>query len=30
VVQRLIDAGFREARWERVLGGLMAIHVARK
>lgn len=30
VAQRLIDAGFREARWERVLGGLMAIHVARK
>jgi demethylmenaquinone methyltransferase/2-methoxy-6-polyprenyl-1,4-benzoquinol methylase len=30
VVQRLIEAGFREARWERVLGGLMAIHVARK
>jgi ubiquinone/menaquinone biosynthesis methyltransferase len=30
VVQRLRDAGFREARWEPVLGGLMAIHVAVK
>jgi ubiquinone/menaquinone biosynthesis methyltransferase len=30
VVQRLRDAGFREARWEPVLGGLMAIHVAKK
>jgi ubiquinone/menaquinone biosynthesis methyltransferase len=30
VVQRLRDAGFREARWEPVLGGLMAIHVATK
>jgi ubiquinone/menaquinone biosynthesis methyltransferase len=30
VVGRLRDAGFREARWEPVLGGLMAIHVARK
>jgi ubiquinone/menaquinone biosynthesis C-methylase UbiE len=30
VVQRLRDAGFREARWESVLGGLMAIHVAKK
>jgi ubiquinone/menaquinone biosynthesis C-methylase UbiE len=30
VVQRLRDAGFREARWEPVLGGLMAIHVAIK
>ncbi len=30
VVQRLRAAGFREARWEPVLGGLMAIHVARK
>jgi ubiquinone/menaquinone biosynthesis C-methylase UbiE len=30
VVQRLREAGFREARWEPVLGGLMAIHVATK
>jgi ubiquinone/menaquinone biosynthesis C-methylase UbiE len=30
VVERLRAAGFREARWEPVLGGLMAIHVARK
>ena len=30
VVGRLRDAGFREARWEPVLGGLMAIHVAKK
>jgi demethylmenaquinone methyltransferase/2-methoxy-6-polyprenyl-1,4-benzoquinol methylase len=30
VVQRLRDAGFREARWQPVLGGLMAMHVARK
>jgi ubiquinone/menaquinone biosynthesis methyltransferase len=30
VVQRLREAGFREARWEPVLGGLMAIHVAIK
>jgi demethylmenaquinone methyltransferase/2-methoxy-6-polyprenyl-1,4-benzoquinol methylase len=30
VVERLRNAGFREARWEPVLGGLMAIHVARK
>jgi ubiquinone/menaquinone biosynthesis methyltransferase len=30
VVQRLRAAGFREARWEPVLGGLMALHVARK
>jgi ubiquinone/menaquinone biosynthesis methyltransferase len=30
VVQRLREAGFREARWEPVLGGLMAIHVAKK
>jgi ubiquinone/menaquinone biosynthesis methyltransferase len=30
VVQRLRDAGFREARWEPVLGGLMALHVAKK
>jgi ubiquinone/menaquinone biosynthesis methyltransferase len=30
VVGRLRDAGFREARWEPVLGGLMAIHVAIK
>jgi ubiquinone/menaquinone biosynthesis methyltransferase len=30
VVQRLRAAGFREARWEPVLGGLMAIHVATK
>jgi ubiquinone/menaquinone biosynthesis methyltransferase len=30
VVQRLRASGFSEARWEPVLGGLMAIHVARK
>jgi ubiquinone/menaquinone biosynthesis methyltransferase len=30
VVERLLDAGFREARWQPVLGGLMAIHVATK
>jgi ubiquinone/menaquinone biosynthesis methyltransferase len=30
VVGRLREAGFREARWEPVLGGLMAIHVATK
>lgn len=30
VVHRLRDAGFGEARWEAVLGGLMAIHVAKK
>ena len=30
VVHRLRDAGFGEARWEPVLGGLMAIHVAKK
>lgn len=30
VVHRLRGAGFREARWEAVLGGLMAIHVAKK
>jgi ubiquinone/menaquinone biosynthesis methyltransferase len=30
VVHRLRDAGFRQARWEPVLGGLMAIHVAKK
>jgi ubiquinone/menaquinone biosynthesis methyltransferase len=30
VVHRLRAAGFREARWEPVLGGLMAIHVATK
>jgi demethylmenaquinone methyltransferase/2-methoxy-6-polyprenyl-1,4-benzoquinol methylase len=29
VVSLLRSAGFVEARWERVLGGLMAIHVAR-
>ena len=28
VVQLLRSNGFREPRWERVLGGLMAIHVA--
>jgi ubiquinone/menaquinone biosynthesis C-methylase UbiE len=30
VVDRLRGAGFGEARWEPVLGGLMAIHVAKK
>jgi demethylmenaquinone methyltransferase/2-methoxy-6-polyprenyl-1,4-benzoquinol methylase len=30
VVDRLRAAGFSEARWIPVLGGLMAIHVARK
>jgi ubiquinone/menaquinone biosynthesis C-methylase UbiE len=30
VVHRLRAAGFHEARWEPVLGGLMAIHVATK
>lgn len=30
VVHRLRDAGFGEARWEAVLGGLMAIHAAKK
>jgi demethylmenaquinone methyltransferase/2-methoxy-6-polyprenyl-1,4-benzoquinol methylase len=30
VVDRLRSAGFGEARWIPVLGGLMAIHVARK
>lgn len=30
VVGRLRAAGFREARWEPVLGGLMAIHIASK
>ena len=30
VVGRLRDAGFGEARWEPVLGGLMAIHLAKK
>ena len=30
VVARLRDAGFAEARWVPVLGGLMAIHVAEK
>lgn len=30
VVARMRDAGFAEARWIPVLGGLMAIHVARK
>ena len=30
VVSRLETAGFRQAGWRRVLGGLMAIHVARK
>jgi ubiquinone/menaquinone biosynthesis methyltransferase len=30
VVGRLREVGFREARWEPVLGGLMAIHVAKK
>ena len=30
VVQMMRDAGFSGARWERVLGGLMAIHVARR
>jgi len=29
VVRMLQDAGFEGARWERVLGGLMAIHQAR-
>ena len=28
VTRILRDRGFSEARWERVLGGLMAIHVA--
>jgi demethylmenaquinone methyltransferase/2-methoxy-6-polyprenyl-1,4-benzoquinol methylase len=30
VVARLEAAGFRQADWRRVLGGLMAIHMARK
>ena len=30
VVERLRRAGFAEARWHRVLGGLLAIHVADK
>jgi ubiquinone/menaquinone biosynthesis methyltransferase len=30
VAARLVAAGFAEARWLPVLGGLMAIHVARK
>ncbi|MBP1605067.1 MAG: ubiE 3 [Acidobacteria bacterium] len=30
VVERLVTLGFDEARWEPVLGGLMAIHVGRK
>lgn len=30
VVDRLRGAGFSEARWMPVLGGLMAIHIARK
>jgi ubiquinone/menaquinone biosynthesis methyltransferase len=30
VVELLRLHGFREARWQRVLGGLMAIHVARR
>lgn len=30
VVERLRAAGFRDAHWEPVLGGLMAIHVAKK
>lgn len=30
VVDRLAAAGFRQARWHRVLGGLLAIHVAEK
>ena len=30
VVRMMRDAGFSDARWERVLGGLMAIHVARR
>jgi ubiquinone/menaquinone biosynthesis methyltransferase len=30
VVDRLERAGFRQARWHRVLGGLLAIHVADK
>jgi ubiquinone/menaquinone biosynthesis methyltransferase len=30
VVELLRFNGFREARWERVLGGLMAIHVAKR
>jgi ubiquinone/menaquinone biosynthesis methyltransferase len=30
VTELLRSHGFREARWERVLGGLMAIHVAKK
>jgi ubiquinone/menaquinone biosynthesis methyltransferase len=28
VTRLMLDRGFSEARWERVLGGLMAIHVA--
>ena len=30
VVERLEAAGFQHARWHRVLGGLLAIHVADK
>lgn len=30
VVDRLQAAGFRQARWHRILGGLLAIHVADK
>lgn len=30
VAQMMRDHGFSEARWERALGGLMAIHVARR
>ena len=30
VVERLQRTGFGEARWHRVLGGLLAIHVADK
>jgi demethylmenaquinone methyltransferase/2-methoxy-6-polyprenyl-1,4-benzoquinol methylase len=30
VVSRLSAAGFQHADWRRVLGGLMAIHIARK
>jgi ubiquinone/menaquinone biosynthesis methyltransferase len=30
VVRLMRDAGFSDARWERVLGGLMAIHVANR
>jgi ubiquinone/menaquinone biosynthesis methyltransferase len=30
VVRMMLASGFAEARWERVLGGLMAIHVAHR